>query len=141
MLSLVHVVKLSRMHKTISIFVSIATFCPSVVLAGAPVERYDFRDRPTIKEVEISPSYSDLFKPLYVESPQPSLSTAVVLTGISSSSGVPFAHLEYQDSHLYAKIGQMLPDGSQLVSIDLSRGNITTKKKDSLITHTLTKYE
>ena len=129
------------MHKSITTFVSIATFCPSMALAEVPVKRYDFRDRPIIREVEINPSYSDLFKSLYVELPQPTMSTSVSLTGISSSSGVPFAHLVYANSHLYAKVGQMLPDGSQLVSIDVARGNITTKKKESLTTHTLTKYE
>ena len=112
-----------------------------MALAEVPVKRYDFRDRPIIREVEINPSYSDLFKSLYVELPQPTMSTSVSLTGISSSSGVPFAHLVYANSHLYAKVGQMLPDGSQLVSIDVARGNITTKKKESLTTHTLTKYE
>ena len=130
-----------RMHKSISIYVAIATFYPSFVLAGVPTERYDFRDRPTIKEITINPAYSDLFKSLYVEPTQNVSANSINLTGITASSGVPFAHLEYEDLHIYARIGQMLPDGSQLVSIDVPRGNITTKKKDSFTTHTLTKYE
>lgn len=128
------------MHIVFLIFVSTATFTP-FAYASTPFSPDTFRERPVIKEVNMLPAYNDLFKSLRISATQSSPIGQVSLTGLSLSGGTPYAHLLFEESHLYAKIGETLPDGSELVSIDVNRGHITTRKNNLFTTHTLVKYD
>jgi len=129
------------MHTPFLIFVSIVTLSSFSARASTPLSSYSFQDRPVIKKLIMTPTYIDLFENQNIEVIQSAPTSKVSLTGISLSSGTPYAHLSYGESHSFAKIGETLPDGSKLISIDVNRGNITTLKNNLFTTHTLLKYD
>ena len=129
-----------RMHKLIILSVAVATF-PAFPALAAPPDNFKFYDRPILKELNMNPAYTDLFKPLRSSSIQPNFIQPISFTGISQSGNVPLAHLVFGGLHSFAKLGDLLPDGSKLVSIDIQRGDITTTKNNNFSTYTLHEYE
>ena len=128
------------MHKFIFAVVSVATFYASPAFADPPPSGFKFIDRPVVNKLDIKPLFTNLFRTASQSDPQSS-SAGLNFTGISSSGTTTVAHFMIDDSHLHAKLGELLPDGSKLISIDLGGGNITTNKNNTFTTYTLAKYD
>ena len=137
MLSLVYDKQIEQMLKRIAFLVLVATVC-SHASAEPPSPKFKLNERPVIADLDIQPSFTNLFKSLNPANSQV-ISSNLSFTGISSSNNVAAAYYLLNDTHLHAKLGQMLPDGSKLVSIDFARGHITTNKDDTFTTYTLSK--
>ena len=127
------------MHKFIFAVVSVATFYASPAFADPPPSGFKFIDRPVVNKLDIKPLFTNLFRTASQSDPQSS-SSNLNFTGISSS-GTTIVDFMIDDSHLHAKLGELLPDGSKLISIDLGGGNITTNKNNTFTTYTLAKYD
>jgi len=137
-LSLDYATQILQMHKFIAFLVLLATLDCSSVSAGPPPHGFKLNERPVIADLDIQPYFTNLFKSLKPANSQ-AISSNLSFTGISSSNNVAVAYYLLNDTHSHAKLGQMLPDGSKLVSIDFTRGHITTNKDDTFTTYTLSK--
>ena len=135
-----HKKHLLQMHKPAAIAVALATVCAVPVSAEA-LDTFQFLERPVIEVLDMNPSFTNLFKPIDVGFSQSVSTVDLKFTGISSSSNTFIAHLEHMDSHSYAKIGDLLPDGSRLVHVDITLGTITTSKNNTFSTFALPKYD
>lgn len=127
------------MHKLIAFLVLVATVCAHAA-AEPPSHEFILNDRPVIQDLDIQPSYGNLFKTLHQQQIQPAVSS-LNFTGVSSSDNVAVAYFMLDNIHSHAKLGQILPDGSKLISIDIARGIITTNKNDNFRTYSLPKYD
>ena len=138
MLSLVYIGHFLQMHNLILYLVSIVTFYILPAYADPPPPSFEFIPRPTVEKLDIKPVFANLFQSGFQSQSEPSV---LNFTGISASGATTFAHFKTDDTHLYAMIGEILPDGSRLVSIDLTMGNITTNKNNIFTTYSLAKYD
>ena len=127
------------MLKRIAFLVLVATVC-SHASAEPPSPKFKLNERPVIEDLNIQPSYANLFKTLNQQQIQTDISS-LNFTGVSSSDDAFVAHFKLNDIHSHAKLGQILPDGSKLISIDIARGLITTNKNDIFRTYSLPKYD
>ena len=137
MLSLVYIGHFLQMHNFILYLVSIVTFYILPAYADPPPPSFEFF-LATVEKLDIKPVFANLFKSGFQSQSEP---FALNFTGISASGATTFAHFKTDDTHLYAMIGEILPDGSRLVSIDLTMGNITTNKNNIFTTYSLAKYD
>ena len=139
MLSLVHPCLNECMHILFSFLVATATFCALPGFARPPSPSFEFQERPSLKQLLIEPEFSNLFS----STPNKAVPQAspFSFTGISSSGETLIAHYIHDKIHSYARVGQLLPDGSKLISIDIHRRNITTNRDQLYTTYTLKRYD
>lgn len=139
MLSLVYPYPNERMHILFCFLVATATFYSFPAFARPPSPAFEFQERPPLKQVLIEPEFSNLFTPTTEQTV--SVTSPLSFTGISSSGGTSIAHYVHDKVHLYARVGQLLPDGSKLISIDIANRKITTNRDRIYTSYSLKRYD
>ena len=139
MLSLVHPCPNECMHILFSFLVATATICALPGFARPPSLSFEFQERPSLKQLLIEPEFSNLFSP----TPDKAVPQA---SPFSLREFLPQEKLQLPITfttkvHSYARVGQFLPDGSKLISIDIHRRNITTNRDQLCPTYTLKRYD